>query len=91
MVFVRYYEGDRLVFRAWRSNVLLSAGNRPVWLVTVERVELTPGWPWLRQRELPVPEQALAQLREALERQLPPGSLCRAQGPVMDIHQECFG
>lgn len=90
MVFVRYFEGDRLVFRAWRSDAILSAGNRPIWLVTVERVELTPGWPWLRQRELPVPEPALAQLREALERQLPPNSLCSAQGSATDIHQGCF-
>lgn len=89
MVFVRAYEGDRLVFRAWRSHVVLSANKRPVWLVTVERLRLTPGWPWLQQRELMVPAEVLDRLRIALERQLPAGSLCAAP-PNHEIHQGCF-
>lgn len=75
MVFVRAYGSDRLVFRAWRSQVMLSAGNQPVWLITVELVELKAGWPWLQQKEQLAPVQALAELRAALQQQLPPGSL----------------
>lgn len=66
LVFVRYYEGDRLVLRAWRSELALKAGRWPVWLVSVERERLVPGWPWLKRTELQVPGQVLQELQTAL-------------------------
>lgn len=70
LVFVRYFDGSRLILRAWRSDRAIKAGVWPVWLVTVEREALTPSWPWLRRQELAVPEQVLAELRAALTAQV---------------------
>ncbi|HEX5514369.1 MAG TPA: VTT domain-containing protein, partial [Gammaproteobacteria bacterium] len=70
LVFVRYFDGSRLILRAWRSDRAVKAGVWPVWLVTVERESLTPGWPWLRRQRLAVPEQVLTELRTALTAQV---------------------
>jgi membrane protein DedA with SNARE-associated domain len=73
IVRVRYFEGDRLVLRIWRTSLVLQGSGRPIWLASVEREALDPAWPWLRRRLLPVPDEAVAALEQALLRQLPAG------------------
>ncbi|HEX5512854.1 MAG TPA: hypothetical protein VFY81_00515, partial [Gammaproteobacteria bacterium] len=58
----------------------------PVWLVTVERESLTPGWPWLRRQRLAVPEQVLTELRTALTAQVRADNYIA--GPEMGVAPE---
>lgn len=89
MMFIRYYQGNRLVFRAWRSHLAVGAANRSVWLVTVEQLELQPGWPWLKQRTLAVPASLMRLVQAELGQWLPSGSLCAAPGEA-GAHHACI-
>lgn len=81
MIYVRTFDGDRLVLRSWRSELTLKASGRPIWLVTVEREALLPAWPWLEREPRAVPAEALAELRAALAQQVQVSGYVEQQAP----------